>query len=488
MSAYNRINGHYAGDNAELLQGVLKGRWGYPGWVMSDWGATPSWEYALHGLDQECGAQIDAMRSGSESFGRPLREAFARGDLSRERLSEMVSRILRSVYAIGVDAWDDPPEVDEAHHAEIALRGAREGIVLLRNDGVLPLPAQDGLRVAVIGGLANLGVIAGTGSAAVTPPGGFAAEVALGGPGDMGGFRKLLVSGRAPVDELEARLPGAAVEFDPGMSPADAAALAGRSDVAIVFAVRVEGEGFDSPDMSLPWGQDAVIAAVAAANQRTIVVLETGNPVDMPWHDDVAAILAAWYPGQEGGQAIAEVLSGAVNPSGRLPLTFPRDIEQTPRPQLPGFGTRHGTPTRVQYVEGAEVGYRWYAARGMTPRYAFGFGLSYTEFAYADLEVTGGETITAQVTVTNTGTREGADVPQLYLETPRQRLLAFARVDLAPGESQRVRLVAEPRLLARFEDDAWVIADGEHTVALSRCANDPVLRASAALTGRRFGS
>ena len=155
----------------------------------------------------------------------------------------------------------------------------------------------------------------------------------------MGTFRKLLIGGAAPVDELAARLPGAEIEFDPGMTPADAALLARRSDVAIVFAVRVEGEGFDSADLSLPWGQDAVIEAVAAANPNTVVVLETGNPVAMPWEPDVKAILAAWYPGQLGGRAIAEVLTGAVNPSGRLPITFPVDLHQTPRPQLPGAGT-----------------------------------------------------------------------------------------------------------------------------------------------------
>jgi beta-glucosidase len=493
MSAYNRVNGVYAGAHTELLQGLLKDTWGFPGWVMSDWGATPSWEYALAGLDQECGAQIDAVSFGEEAFGRPLREAFARGELSPARLSDMVRRILRSIYAVGLDVWVQEPRVDQAAHHAVALRGAREGLVLLRNDGVLPLAVRSGARVAVIGGFANLGVIAGTGSAAVTPPGGFTTEVTLGGPGVMGGFRKLLISGRPPVDEIAARVPGAEVEFDPGMTPADAAALARRSEVAIVFAVRVEGEGFDSPDMSLPWGQDAVIEAVAAANPRTIVVLETGNPVAMPWHDDVAAILAAWYPGQAGAQAIAEVLSGEVNPSGRLPVTFVRDVGQTPRPELPGFGTPFGTPTRVEYPEGAEVGYRFCAEQGLAPRYAFGHGLSYTAFAYDALEVDGGETITASFTVTNVGSRSGADVAQLYLtRTPddeRQRLLGFARVTLEPGESRRVTLVAEPRLLARFDLGAgqWVIAEGEHEVAVSRAADDPVLHMTAALAGRRFG-
>ena len=158
-----------------------------------------------------------------------------------------------------------------------------------------------------------------------------------------------------------------------------------------------------------------MIDAVAGANPNTIVVLETGNPVSMPWRDKVKAIVQAWYPGQAGGRAIAEILTGAVNPAGRLPITFPESLDQTPRPQLPGQGTPWGTPTTIEYNEGAEVGYRWFAKTGAKPMYAFGHGLSYTSFAYSDLDVTGGETVTATVTVTNTGGRAGADVPQLYL-------------------------------------------------------------------------
>ena len=270
------------------------------------------------------------------------------------------------------------------------------------------------------------------------------------------------------------------------MSPAESALLAARSDVAIVFGIRVEGEGFDNADLTLPWGQDAVIEAVAAANPNTIVVLETGNPVAMPWRDDVRAIVEAWYPGQAGGRAIAEILTGAVNPSGRLPITFPADLAQTPRPEIPGMGTPWGTAVTIEYQEGAEIGYRWFAQQGETPLYAFGHGLGYTTFAYDDLVVEGGDTVTATFTVTNTGEREGADVPQLYLTEPRRRLLGFERVELAAGESRSVTITAEPRLLARFEDQ-WVIDDGEHRVALATDAETPVLSAPVTLTGRAFG-
>jgi beta-glucosidase len=471
MTGYNKVNGEYAGGNRHLLEDILKGEWGYPGWVMSDWGATPTWEFAVAGLDQESGAQIDRRMWDEEPFTAPLRAAHARGELPAERLSEMVRRILRSIYAVGVDTWDDAPEVDMAAHAQIALETARQGIVLLANDGVLPL---DAARIAVIGGHANVGVPAGTGSSAVTPPGGYAEVITIGGPGIMGGARNLYLLPSSPLAELGRLLPAAQIEFDPGMTPAEAALTARRADVAIVFAIRVEGEGFDNPDLSLPWGQDDVIEAVAEANPNTIVVLETGNPVAMPWHDKVRAIVQAWYPGQAGGQAIAEVLTGAVNPSGRLPLTFPADLAQTPRPDLPGLGTPWGTPVTIDYREGAEVGYRWFAQESETPLYAFGHGLGYTTFAYEDLAVEG---LTATFTVTNTGDRPGADVPQLYLTEPRMRLLGFERVELAPGESRRVAITADRRLLARFRDGGWVVGAGPHRVAVCRSAVTPVLTA-----------
>jgi beta-glucosidase len=302
----------------------------------------------------------------------------------------------------------------------------------------------------------------------------------------MGSMRNLYLLPSSPLEELREALPEAAIEFDPGMAPAESALLAARSDVAVVFAIRVEGEGFDLPDLSLPWGQDAVIDAVATANPNTIVVLETGNPVAMPWREKVRAIVQAWYPGQAGGQAIAEILTGAVNPSGRLPVTFPAGLEQTPRPQLPGLGTPWGTPVTIDYDEGAEVGYRWFGQQGATPLYAFGHGLGYTTFAYDGLEVAGGDTVSATFTVTNTGDRPGADVAQLYLTAPRLRLLGFERTELAPGESRRVTLTADPRLVARY-DDGWRIAAGTYAVAVARAADDPVLSGETTLRERRFG-
>jgi beta-glucosidase len=441
MSGYNKINGVYAGGNHHLLYEVLKGAWGYQGYVMSDWGATPEWEFALQGLDQESGAQGDKIMWGleTEPFTAPLRQAYAEGKLPKERLSDMVRRILRSVYAVGVDKWGPAPEVDMTKHDELALEIARQGIVLLKNEGALPLAADEPLKIAVIGGYAQQGVISGTGSGAVAPVGGFADVIKIGGAGIMGNLRNLFLFPPSPVEELRKALPNAQIDFDPGYTPAEAALTARRADVVIAFGIRVEGKGFDLPDLSLPWGQDVVIDAVATANPNTIVVLETGNPVSMPWRDKVKAIVQAWYPGQAGAQAIAEILTGKVNPSGHTPITWPESLADMPRPTLAGFGTPWGTPTTIRYDEGAEVGYRWSAQKDIKPLYPFGHGLSYTTFAYGDLEVAGGQTITASFTVTNTGEREGADVPQVYLtrapDQERMRLLGFERVELAPGET-----------------------------------------------------
>jgi beta-glucosidase len=495
MSGYNKINGEYASGNHHLLNEVLKDTWGYRGYVMSDWGAVPEWQYALNGLDQESGLQMDVMQWGSEAFTDRLRAAYAEGKFPKERLSDMVRRILRSAYAVGIDQWGPAPEVDMARHNAIALEIARRGIVLLKNDGALPLASDRPLKVGVVGGYAQLGVPTGTGSGAVLPVGGYAGSVNIGGAhGAMGAARNLYLLPSSPLAELRKLLPQAEIEFDGGYTPAESALLARRSDVVIAFGIRVEGEAFDLPDLSLPWGQDAVIDAVATANPNTIVVLETGNPVSMPWRDKVKAIVQAWYPGQAGGQAIAEVLTGKVNPSGRLPITFPESLAQTPRPVLPGIETPWGTPITIRYDEGAEVGYRWYVQQGARPMYAFGHGLSYTTFRYGDLKVTGGETITATFTVTNTGDRAGADVPQLYLTDAagekRMRLLGFERVQLGPRESHQVILTADPRLLARFDDGAgqWRIAGGSHRVALGKSAGDLELTGEVDLTARLFGS
>jgi beta-glucosidase len=430
-----------------------------------------------------------------EWFVAPLKQAYQEGKFPKERLSDMVRRILRATYASGIDTWSGPgPAPDMKAHHEAVLETARQGIVLLKNDGgILPLAGKK--RIALIGGRANLGALAGGGGSSQTmPPQGWNLVVPLGGEGILGAIRREVFTTPSPMAELRKALPDAAIIYDAGEYPVQAAALARRSDVAIVVANKFFGEGFDAPDLSLPYGQDALISAVAAANPNTIVVLQTGNPVSMPWRVNVKAIVVAWYAGQAGGQPMAEVLAGKVNPSGRLPVTFYASLGQTPHPELAGFGTPPDTPTTLKYHEGAEVGYRWLARTGQKPNYAFGHGLTYTSFAYKNLNVSGGETVTATFTVTNTGKREGADVPQLYLtgvgETKRMRLLGFARVELKPGESKTVTLTADPRLLARFDSKAqqWRIAGGVYKIALSKSADAPVLTAETQMKPRLFGN
>jgi beta-glucosidase len=494
MTAYNKVNGDYASGNDHLINDVLKGAWGFKGYVMSDWGATSTWDFAAKGLDQESGAQIDVRLWQAESFGEPLKAAYATGTFPKERLSDMARRILRSIYAVGVDKPRPSPQIDMAKHDGLALEIARQGIVLLKNDGVLPLSPATSARIAVIGGHAERGVPTGTGSSPVVPPGGYAGIIDGGGASASGADRNLYLLPSSPLDELKKLLPKAQIDFDSGENPAEAAALVRRSDVVIAFGLRVEGEAFDLAELSLPGSQDAVIAAVAAANPNTIVVLETGNPVAMPWRNQAKAILQAWYPGQAGGRAIAEVLAGAINPSGRLPLTFPANLSQTLRPDLPGLSTEWGTPTTIRYDEGAEVGYRWFAQTGETPLYPFGHGLGYTSFAYRDLEASGGETMTATFTVANTGSREGADTAQIYLTEgageKRMRLLGFERVSLQPGQSKRVTLTADARLLGRFDGSAgrWRIAAGRYRIAVGKSAGDLCLHAEVRLAARVFGT
>src|SRR5690606_1321274 len=226
---------------------------------------------------------------------------------------------------------------------------------------------------------------------------------------------------------------------------------------------------------------------------NTIVVFETGNPVAMPWHDKVKGVVQAWFPGQAGATAIAEVLTGKVNPSGRTPITWPADLDDTPRPTMRILETEWGTPVTLRFDEGAEIGYRWYAKTGRTPLYPFGYGLTYTTFDYDDLRLSGGDNVTAQVTVRNTGSRDGAEVPQLYLtrapDGERMRLLAFEKVELAPGESKSVTLVGDPRLLGRYDERAgeWRLAAGEYEVMVGKSAGEPVLKGWGRVDGGLLG-
>jgi beta-glucosidase len=282
----------------------------------------------------------------------------------------------------------------------------------------------------------------------------------------------------SPVDAIQRAAPDRPVRYDTGAFPARAAALAAKSQLALVFVTRHEQEGFDIPDLELPDGQDALIEAVAAANPHTIVVLETGDPVAMPWIDHVPVVMTAWYPGQEGAQAIADVLFGTVNPSGRLPITFPRAESDFLRPALPNLGSDPDAAVSIDYTEGADAGYRWYGAQGVTPRFPFGFGLSYTRFAYDHLRVSGGQDLVVRFDVQNIGSVRGADIPQVYLTSAAGervlRLIGFQRVDLDPNERRTVTLTADRRLLGWFDEEKrrWRLKRGTYRVGVGRSAGE----------------
>jgi len=472
MCSYNQVGHLHACENPFLLTDVLRRDWHWPGYVMSDWGATHSTIAAANaGLDQDSGYPFDTQ----PFFREPLRAALASGQVSGARLNEMAHRILRSMFAHGlVDHPVVPGPIDFAAHAAITRAAAEAGAVLLKNDNRI-LPLSPNVRsIAIIGSHADAGVLSGGGSSQVYPVGGNAAPgiAPTGWPGPVVYFPS------SPLAAIRAQAPGATVRFASGDDPAEAARLARDSDVAIVFAHQWTSESIDT-SLTLPDNQDAVIAAVAAANPRSVVVLETGGPVLMPWLDHVPAVLELWYPGSAGGQAAANLLFGRVNPSGHLPVSFPRDESQLPRRAVDGIGVAPEQPIEVAYSEGAAVGYRWYEARGLTPLFPFGHGLSYTDFAYGGLSAgLRGGALTVSFTLRNTGRVAGAAVPQIYVgpeaggwEAPK-RLGAFAKVRLAPGAQQRVTLTVDPRLLAMFRGGQWNVAAGAYRVMLGASSSD----------------
>jgi beta-glucosidase len=432
------------------------------------------------GLDQEsAGDAFDKQ----PFFKGPLKEALAKGEVSQARLDDMARRVLRGLFASGV--VEKPVKIapiDYAAHGKVTRADAEEGIVLLKNDkGLLPLAAT-ARKIAVIGGHADVGVLSGGGSSQVYPIGGRA--VTGEGPATWPG--PMIYFPSSPLKALKARLPDADIQFADGKDLAAAARLAAASDIVLVFATQWNGEAFDSP-LTLENNQDALIDAVASANGKTVVVLQTGGPMLMPWLPKVGAVVEAWYPGSEGGEAIASVLTGAVDASGRLPVTFPASLAQLPRPVLDGDPKKEDQPFEVDYtIEGAAVGYKWFDKKGHQPLFAFGHGLSYTTFAYDNLKAeTKDGVVTVSFDVRNTGARTGKAVPQVYVspkaggwEAP-QRLAGFKKLELKPGATASVALTVDPRLLATWDDKAhgWSVAAGDYTVTLGASSRDTAAKA-----------
>jgi len=474
MCSYNLVNGVHACQNDWLLNRVLKGDWGYRGYVMADWGAQHDTVLdANHGLDQETGVSVQ----GKYVWLDKLAAAVHSGQVSAARLDDMTHRIARSLIESG--AVDDPVRlapIDFEANAKVAQADAEAGIVLLKNaGGVLPL-GTNVKKVALIGGHADRGVLTGGGSAQVYPPGGNAVR----GLSPEGWPGPVVYAPSSPLAALRAELPHATVSWADGADVAAAAAAAASADVAVVFVTQWTAESRDFP-ITLPNDQDALVEAVAKANPRTVVVLETGGPVLMPWAGRAKGIVEAWYPGTRGGPAIARVLSGAVNPSGHLPASFPRRLEDLPRAKIYGVGATPDLKFDVHYDEGAAVGYRWYDQRRIEPLFPFGHGLSYTSFARDKLAArVEGEELRVTFRVKNTGSRAGQDVAQVYVspvsggwEAPK-RLGAFAKIALEPGASRDVTVTVEPRLLAVWDGahGQFRIAPGQYRVLLASSARD----------------
>ena len=463
MCSYNKLNGDYACENDYLLNQVLKKEWGFQGWVLSDWGGTHSTaKAAINGLDQEM--------PGDRFFGAPLEKAVDSREVPEARLNDMVHRILRSMFACGV--IDDPPVrsvVDPFQGLEDAQHIAEESIVLLRNEGgLLPLNGARVASIALIGSHADVGVLSGGGSAQVDPPGG---DAVTHHKGESQWMHPVWFPS-SPLKYIRAKAPQAAVEFNDGSDLAAAAKLAKASQVAIVLVNQFMSEGRDVATLSLPDNQDALVSAVAAANPHTIVVIESGGPVSMPWAASVQGVLEAWYPGIGGAQALAAILFGDVNPSAKLPVTFAKSDADLPHPQVPGIDLKPANrppPFDVTYTEGLKVGYKWFEAQHTEPLFPFGYGLSYTTYTYSALTADGNAR-TVTFGVKNTGKRAGTEVAQAYVMLPAaagepfKRLVAWERVPLKPGEAKTVTLPLDPLYLSIFnsEKDGWELLAGDY--------------------------
>jgi beta-glucosidase len=496
MCSYNRVNGDFACENQWLLNDVLKKAWKFPGFVLSDWGGT-------HSAEKASAAGLDNEEPGDFFFSAKFKSGVQAGTIPTAELDEHVHRILRSMFAAGViDYPRQRSVIDPFAGFETSRRIEEGGIVLLKNErAVLPLNAARLRSIAVIGSHADVGMISGGGSAQVDPIGGNAID-----PPGKGAthWQEEIWFPTSPLKAIQARAPKATVKYDPGTDPAAAAAAAKGADVAVVFAYMWASEGMDLKSLTLPHDQDAVIAAVAAANPHTIVVLETGNPVTMPWVSAPAAILEAWFAGSDGANAVGNVLFGSVNPSGKLPNTFPKSDADLPHPTLtmpppesdhfngpasPEQWAKGLPPFQVTYDEGAKVGYKWYDAEKKPVLFPFGFGLSYTTYRYSGLQVTPGDTVKATFTVTNTGAREGSEIAEVYAALPEaagepfKRLVGFTKIKLDAKATQTVTVDIDPKYLSIFDEakDGWTLIPGDYTILVGGSSQELPLKATVSL-------
>ena len=470
MCSYNRINGTYASENKWLLTDVLRGDWGFEGYVMSDWGATADRvKGILAGMDLEMPA------SGGINDAKIV-EAVKSGALSEADVDKCVERILNIVYRYTENAKPDTPWDMEAQH-ELSARIAAQCMVLLKNEGgILPLSKDD--EIAFIGEFADKPRYQG------------------GGSSHINSFRTTgAVEAAKGLKVTYAQGYSAASDTATDAQIAEAVAAAKKAKVAVVFAGlpdAYESEGYDRKHMKMPACQDKLIEAVAEANPNTVVVLHNGSPVEMPWIDKVRGVLEAYLGGQAVGLATVRVLFGDENPSGHLAETFPVKLEDNPSYLYYG-----GEGNRTEYREGVFVGYRYYDRKNMDVLFPFGYGLSYTTFEYSNLRLSATavkdtDTLTATVTVKNTGKRAGKAVAQLYVAAPEQDLIrpvrelkGFAKVDLQPGEAKDVTFALDKRSFAYWNETIhdWHVLSGEYAVLVGSSSRDLPLCAKVSVEG-----
>jgi beta-glucosidase len=474
MGAYNQLRGQHCCHNDYLLNKILKDEWGFKGLVMSDWDGThDTRQAALNGLDLEMGTE---KKYNDFYLAQPYLNGLKRGEFPLAGLDEKVRRNLRVMLATRVlDADRKKGSLNTAAHQEVARQVAEEGIVLLKNESnTLPLDAAKLKTIAVIGENATRLHAHG---------------------GDSSGIKAFYEVN--PLDGIVKRIGGKVnvvvsegYRKDGGADLAERAVVAAKSADAVIYFGGLnhdkgfDCEGADRKDMKLPYGQDELIQKIVAANPKTVVVLE-GTMVEMDaWLDKVPALLQAWYPGMEGGNALARVLFGDVNPSGKLPATFPKKLSDSPAHALGNYPGTNGT---VTYAEGLLVGYRWFDTKNIEPLFPFGFGLSYTTFKYSDLKLIPGTNgiVTAQFEIENTGKVGGAEVAQLYvhekspsLVRPEKELKGFKKVFLKPGEKQTVSIQLNQGAFSYYDDGkkTWVAQADDFEIQIGSSSRDIRLR------------
>lgn len=483
MAAYNRINGTFCTENKYLLTDILRDEWGHDGIVMSDWGAVNDREKALAaGLDLE-------MPSSGGYGSKRIIDAVKNGELEESVLDKVAERMLTIIFKAAENHKIDYACDKQSHHA-LAAEAASQCFVLLKNKGNL-LPLKGQTSIAVIGGFAKAPRYQGGGSSHIHPT---QVESPLEAIKSVAGdLAQVYYSDGYLVDHSSSfdlnRFSSVSDKADDQLI-ADAKTIAQKADVAVIFAglpENYESEGYDRKHMQIPEGHQKLIEAVASVQKNTVVVLNNGAAIEMPWIDKVSAVIEAYLGGQAFGKAIADVLFGKINPSGKLAETFPKQLEDTPT-----YMSCPGDVSDVEYREGIFVGYRYYEAKKIEPLFPFGFGLSYTTFAYDDLSVDkktikDDEIIEVKINVKNTGNLAGKEIVQLYVSDlkssvlrPNKELKGFEKVTLAPGESKQVLFKLDKRAFSYYDikSHAWITEAGEFDLLIGSSSADIRLRSS----------